>query len=121
MSKENVKRFVDLVRADKKLQEMMKNFQEECKDEQVDIDDAIDKIIISEAEKRRLLFTVEEYKEYVRRNFEKRELDDDSLGMVVGGVSGDVTVNNPKGDVTIIDSSVNYYYNMFFVFPSKKK
>jgi hypothetical protein len=109
MAKTDVKKFIEKVQADKKLQEKLEQAGKDYQGDRRDLKAVVVQNILPIAEEEGLHFSADEYLEGITAKSGKQELSLDDLDEVSGGV-GNVQVEGTGGDITIIDRSVNYYF-----------
>lgn len=116
MSKRNAEKFLEEAKQNKELQKRLTQLGEAYQGDERNLESVVKQNILPVAEEMNLLFTVEEYMECVRGQIRNRELSEEEMDQVVGGV-GDVNMPESEtgGDVTIIDQHKEY--NFYFVMP----
>lgn len=120
MSKRNAEKFIEEVRCNGELQEKLTKMGDAYQGDRKDLASAVRQNILPVAKEMNLPFTVEEYVECVKGQSQNRELTEEELNQVVGGVGNvDMSGSETGRDVTIVDQHVEYHEtkNYFFIMP----
>lgn len=111
MSVQNIARFMEEVEKNAKLQARIKAAAEAGGCGAKENRNLFEKLVRPFAEEMGLVFTEEEYREFVKNRTSEQQLSCEDLDRVTGGV-GSVSVQGTGGDVTILDQSQNVMYGL---------